>query len=100
MPDPVHCDERMELARLIPRFQALPELFVFRCPQCGHVETLEQPALKGRSNLAGNRVLTPRRPLAFCEFSGAIDRHAGAPGLPSPWHRPRTSWCDRRKPKS
>jgi hypothetical protein len=33
----------MELARLIPRFQALPELLVFRCPHCEHVETIEQP---------------------------------------------------------
>ena len=40
MPDPVHCDERMELARLIPGFQALPKLLVFRCSHCGHVETL------------------------------------------------------------
>jgi hypothetical protein len=38
------------LARLIPGFQALPELLVFRCPHCGHVETLEQPVPKGRSN--------------------------------------------------
>jgi hypothetical protein len=50
MPDPLHCDDRMELARLIPRFQALPELLVFRCPQCGHVETIEQPAPKAQSN--------------------------------------------------
>jgi hypothetical protein len=34
----------MELARLIPRFQALPELLVFRCPHCEHVETIEQPS--------------------------------------------------------
>ena len=26
MPEPVHCDEKMELARLIPRFQAMPAL--------------------------------------------------------------------------
>ena len=45
MPEPVHCDEKMELARLIPRFQALPELLVFRCPRCGHVETIEQRGL-------------------------------------------------------
>jgi hypothetical protein len=50
MPDLVHYAERMELARLIPRFQALPELLVFRCPHCGHVETIEQPALQARSN--------------------------------------------------
>jgi hypothetical protein len=31
----VHCDERMELARLIPRFQALPALLVFRCAALG-----------------------------------------------------------------
>jgi hypothetical protein len=48
MPDPVHCDERMELARLIPRFQALPELLVFRCPNAG--TSRRKPALKGRSN--------------------------------------------------
>jgi hypothetical protein len=50
MRDPMHCDERMELARLIPSFQVLPELLVFRCPLCGHVETIEQRALKARSN--------------------------------------------------
>ena len=50
MPEPVHCDERMELARLIGKFQALPELLVFRCPNCGHVETIEQPRLKARPN--------------------------------------------------
>ena len=32
MRDPMHCDERMELARLIPSFQISPELLVFRCP--------------------------------------------------------------------
>jgi hypothetical protein len=50
MPDPVHCDERMELARLIPRFQALPELLVFRFSHCGHVETFEQPVPTARFN--------------------------------------------------
>ena len=45
MPDPVHCEEPMEMARLIPRFQALPELLVFRCSHCGHVETMEQSVL-------------------------------------------------------
>jgi hypothetical protein len=50
MPDLVHCAERMELARLIPRFQVLPAILVFRCPHCGHVETFEQPVFKARSN--------------------------------------------------
>jgi hypothetical protein len=36
MPDPVHCDDRMELARLIPKFEALPELLVLKCERCGH----------------------------------------------------------------
>ena len=45
MRDPMHCDERMELARLIPSFQVLPELLVFRCPRCGHVETEHAPAV-------------------------------------------------------
>ena len=67
MPEPVHCDEKMELARLIPRFQALPELLVFRCPHCGHVETIQQPALtalKARSisaSFARTRIRCGRR---------------------------------------
>ena len=46
MPDPAHCDARMKMARLIPGFKALPELLVFRCSHCGHVETIERPLLK------------------------------------------------------
>jgi hypothetical protein len=61
MTEPVHCDERMELARLIPSFQALPELLVFRCPQCGHVETLEQPTSEGRAKLTGSLSTTTRQ---------------------------------------
>jgi hypothetical protein len=38
--DPAHCDEPMILARLIPQFEALPELLVFKCQRCGHVETI------------------------------------------------------------
>jgi hypothetical protein len=38
--DPAHCDEPMKLARLIPQFEALPELLVFRFHSCGHVETI------------------------------------------------------------
>jgi hypothetical protein len=44
MPDPAHCDEPMKLARLIPKFEALPELLVFKCERCGHVETIAQAA--------------------------------------------------------
>ena len=50
MPEPVHCDEKMELARLIPRFQALPELLVFRCPHDNSAARPNRP--KGTIQLA------------------------------------------------
>jgi hypothetical protein len=46
MPEPVHCNERMELARMIPRFQALPELLVFRCPIADTSRPSSSPPLK------------------------------------------------------
>jgi hypothetical protein len=51
--DPSHCDESMKLARLIPGFQTLPELLVYRRSRCGHVETVEQLDLK-QSNWTGS----------------------------------------------
>jgi hypothetical protein len=35
------CGHAMRLVRAIPRLAALPELFVFSCPSCNHVETRE-----------------------------------------------------------
>jgi hypothetical protein len=47
MPDLVHCAERMELARLIPRFQALPELLGVLT--AGTSRPLSSPSLKAGS---------------------------------------------------
>jgi hypothetical protein len=44
--DPSHCGEPMRLARLIPKFEVLPELLVFKCERCAHVETIAQAADK------------------------------------------------------
>jgi hypothetical protein len=37
-----HCREPMTLARTVPPLGALPELLVFLCPRCRHVDTKAQ----------------------------------------------------------
>ena len=78
MPDPVHCEEPMEMARLIPRFQALPELLVFRCSHCGHVETMEQP-ISTRAPAVTQR---SRRVKKGPEGPEKIPKKSGTPGSP------------------
>ena len=34
-----HCSEPMELVRTIPHVEGVPEIFVFYCARCKHVET-------------------------------------------------------------
>ena len=38
------CGDAMRLARTVPKFGALPELLVFRCPSCNEVEMKENTA--------------------------------------------------------
>jgi hypothetical protein len=43
-PSCAQCSGPMRLIRTIPRVGLHPELLVFRCTRCNHVETKEQPA--------------------------------------------------------
>jgi hypothetical protein len=42
-PSCAQCSGSMRLIRTIPRVGSHPELLVFRCTRCNHVETKEQP---------------------------------------------------------
>jgi uncharacterized Zn finger protein len=38
------CQAQMRRVRAVPKLDNLPELIVYRCNKCGHVETVEHEA--------------------------------------------------------
>jgi len=42
-----HCGERMKLVRTIPKIGMLPELYMFKCMRCGHVNAQKEKPTHG-----------------------------------------------------